>query len=291
MKVYLVDGTYELFRAYFGAPKKRGLSGREVGASAGILRSLLFLLRDEEVTHVACAFDHVIESFRNDLFPGYKTGDGIDPRLHSQFELAERAAHAMGLVVWPMVEFEADDALATAAHRFTGRPEVTQVVLCSPDKDLMQCVRGERVVSLDRRQRKVLGEAAVREKFGIAPTSIPDYLALVGDSADGLPGIPRWGPKSASLALAEYQHLEHIPGEARAWRVKLRGAEALAESLSRRREDALLYRRLATLRTDVPLGEDLADLEWRGARREELAALCAQLGDGEMPGRMHRWRE
>jgi 5'-3' exonuclease len=251
----------------------------------------LSLLREDGVTHVACAFDHVIESFRNDLFAGYKTGEGIEEDLLTQFPLAERAVQALGVVVWPMVEFETDDALATAAARADAAPEVEQVVICSPDKDLTQCVRGTRVVCLDRLRRRVYDESGVREKFGVTPTSMPDWLALVGDSADGIPGVPRWGARSASTVLGRYPHLESIPERESEWQVSVRGAAALARSLRAHREDAALYRLLATLRTDVPLAEEPAALRWRGARRADLAALCRELGDEELMHRVHRWHE
>jgi len=291
MRVHLVDGTYELFRAYFGAPEARSSAGIEVGATRGILRSLMALLREDGVTHVACAFDHVIESFRNDLFAGYKTGEGVPAELMAQFPLAERAAHALGLVVWPMVEFEADDALATSAARFSAESEVEQVLICTPDKDMAQCVRGAQVVCFDRMRRRVLDEAAIVEKFGVAPASIPDWLALVGDDADGIPGVPRWGAKSAAAVLAHYKHLEAIPDQAAQWTVPVRGAAALAQSLGEHRQEAVLYRRLATLRTDVPLAEGLDDLRWRGARRSELTALCREIGDEKFVERVTRWRE
>jgi 5'-3' exonuclease len=230
MKVHVVDGTYELFRAHFGAPPAAALDGTAAGATRGLLHTLLALLASPGVTHVACAFDHVIESFRNDLFEGYKTSEGVPPELLAQFPLAERLTHALGIVVWPMVELEADDALATAATRWAEAGGVEQVVICSPDKDLAQCVKGTRVVCLDRRQRKLLDEAGVREKFGVAPRSIPDWLALVGDSADGYPGLPRWGAKSASAVLGRYLCLEGIPQFEREWDVPVRGAAALGPS-------------------------------------------------------------
>jgi 5'-3' exonuclease len=248
-------------------------------------------VREPDVTHVAVAFDHVIESFRNELFPGYKTGEGVEPDLLAQFEPAERAAHALGLVVWSMVEFEADDALATGAARFAALPEVEQVVICTPDKDLAQCISGDRVVRLDRMRRAVLDEAGVANKFGILAGSIPDWLALVGDTSDGIPGIPRWGEKSASAVLAKFRRLEDIPDAASAWGISVRGADALAKSLAERRAEAALYKKLATLRTDVPLAEALADLEWRGARRKELEAFCAELRDDEFLGYVRRFRE
>jgi 5'-3' exonuclease len=291
VKVHLVDGTYELFRAYFGAPAKTGRSGREVGAIAGLLRSLLYLLRAPEVTHVACAFDHVIESFRNDLFPGYKTGEGVPEELLSQFEPAEELTRVLGIVTWPMVEFEADDALATAAFRFIEDPRVEQVVIASPDKDLTQCVRGNRIVVWDRRRQIVLDETGVKEKFGVLPESIPDYLALVGDSADGLPGVYGWGKKSVAAVLERYPHLEDIPDKAGEWAVQPRRAPDLAAELRHERDKALLYRRLATLRRDVPLTESLEDLEWRGANRDALEALCRELGEEDSLERVPRYRE
>jgi 5'-3' exonuclease len=289
MKVHLVDGTYELFRSFFGAPASLSPDGREVGATRGILYSLWALLRSDGVTHVGAAFDHVIESFRNDLYPGYKTSEGIPPELHAQFPLAERAAHALGIVVWPMVEFEADDALATGAARWAD--EVEQVVICSPDKDLTQCVRGERVICYDRRQQKTLDHLGVVTKFGIPPSSIPDWLALVGDSADGYPGVPKWGAKSASALLARYDRIEDIPDDESTWEVTVRGAAALGASLRDHRSDVQLYKRLATLRTDAPLPETLEDLRWQGARRDELVLLCRELGETDLPERITVWRE
>jgi 5'-3' exonuclease len=291
MRVHLVDGTYELFRAYFGAPKAGVPDGREVGAIRGLARSFLGLIRNEGATHIAVAFDHVIESFRNDLFAGYKTGAGIDPDLWSQFELAEQMTRALGMVVWPMVEFEADDALATAALRFAQDSRVTQVCICSPDKDLTQCVSGQHIVCVDRRRKKTIDEAGVHEKFGVAPKSIPDWLALVGDSADGIPGIPRWGARSASAILAEYGHIEHIPEDSAQWSIRLRGAQALADSLNTHPGEAALYRQLARLRTDVPLQESLDGLEWQGALGKELEEMCQILGDPRLLDRVPRWQE
>lgn len=291
MRLHLVDGTYELFRAYFGAPHALGPLGDEVGATRGLLRILLGLLREDGVTHVACAFDHVIESFRNRLFPGYKTAEGVPADLLEQFTLAERAAAALGLVVWPMVEFEADDALASAAARWAEAGGVEQTVICTPDKDLSQCVRGARVVCLDRRRRLVLDEAGVKAKFGVAPGSIPDWLALVGDSADGIPGIPGWGAKSAASVLARFGRIEAIPDDPSRWQVSVRSAPQLARALAERRIEAALYKTLATLREDVPLGESLDDLEWRGAPRSELTAFCREIGDEEPLDGVRRWRD
>jgi len=291
VRIHLVDGTYELFRAYFGAPKAKGTTGMEVGATRGILWSLVSLLRDDRVTHVAVAFDHVIESFRNDLYPGYKTSEGVPDDLLAQFPLAERATHALGLVTWPMVEFEADDALATAAMRWGDAPDVEQVLICTPDKDMTQCVRDGRIVCFDRMRRKMIDEAAVVQKFGVPPASIADWLALVGDSADGYPGVPRWGAKSAAAVLAHYGHLEAIPHSERQWSVSVRGAAALGESLREHRDAAYLYRRLATLRTDVPLTETLDDLRWQGARLGALKDLCRDLGNDDIIGRVPLWRD
>jgi 5'-3' exonuclease len=290
MKIYLVDGTYELFRNHFGPPRRLAPDGREVGATLGLLRSLLKLLATPGITHVACAFDHVIESFRNGLYPGYKSGAGVDPNLLAQFPLAEEAVSALGLVVWPMVEFEADDALASATARFKHEAEVEQIVICSPDKDLAQLVSGGRIVGWDRRRDLLIDEAGVVAKFGVRPQSIPDWLALVGDAADGFPGIPGWGEKSASAVLAHYEHLEAIPADPHTWWLTVNRAARLAESLAQHRAEALLFRTLATLREDVPLQETLADLEWQGAY-VQLKEVCHRLGDEKFPGRVPRWRE
>ncbi len=290
MKVHLVDGTYELFRNHFGAPPRRSPDGRQVGATSGLLRSLFALVSTPGVTHVACAFDHVIESFRNDLFAGYKTSAGVDADLLAQFSLAERGVSALGIVVWPMVELEADDALATAARRFRDEAGVEQVVICSPDKDLAQLVSGVSVVCWDRRRDIVLDEDGVVAKFGVRPSSIPDWLALVGDAADGYPGIPTWGAKSAAAVLSQFDNLERIPQDPRAFGLPLARASRLAASLEAHRREALLYRRLARLRDDAPLRESLADLEWRGATAE-LEALCRELGDDELAGRVTRRRD
>lgn len=292
MRIDLIDGTYELFRSFFGAPPATAPDGREVGAVRGLLRSMLALLREPETTYVGIAFDHVIESFRNQLFDGYKTGEGMDPVLWQQFPLAEEVARALGMVVWPMVEFEADDALATAAARFADAPGVTQVRLCSPDKDLGQCVRGNQVVLFDRRRKETYDAARIEEKYGVPPASIPDLLALVGDSADGIPGIPRWGMKSTGQVLRTYAKLDAIPDAHEQWQVKVRGAKGLAENLRTRREAARLYRVLATLRTDVPLPQtELEELRWRGADRAALEAICAKIGDEGALTRVPAWRE
>ena len=277
-KIHLVDGTYELFRSYFGAPKRTNADGHQVGALRGILHSMIGLLWEEDVTHVGVAFDHVIESFRNDLFDGYKTGYGLPVELTSQFHPAEDVCRALGLTVWPLVEFEADDGLATVAARFADDPAVEQVVICTPDKDMAQCVRGN-VILRDRMRKKTYDADGVREKFGVDPASIPDYLALVGDDADGIPGIPRWGAKSTATVLTRYGHIEDIPDDAAEWDIKVRGAKSLANNLSQQRDDALLYRTLATLRTDAPCDESLDELRWDGADTEALQALCDWLGD------------
>jgi 5'-3' exonuclease len=286
VNVHLVDGTYELFRSWFGAPASTASSGMEVGATRGFLRSMAVLLREPGVTHVGCAFDHTVESFRNDLFDGYKTGEGIEPDLLAQFSLAERASQALGMVTWPMVEFEADDALATAASMCARASAVDRVVICSPDKDLCQCVRGDRIVTLDRRRGIVLDEDGVRDKFGVSPESIPDYLALVGDAADGIPGIARWGAKSAASVLAKFAHLEEIPPDPELWNIEVRGARSLARSLNEAREEAALYRELATLRMDVPIEESVEDLYWQGPNLDELEALCEELGETGVLQRM-----
>jgi 5'-3' exonuclease len=282
MNIHLIDGTYELFRHFYAVPSSVTAGGVEVGATRGLLRSLVAMLRQEGVSHLAIAFDHVIESFRNDLYSGYKTSEGVDPKLLAQFPLAEQAGSALGIVVWPMVEFEADDAIATAAARWSGCDAVDQIILCSPDKDLAQCVRGTKVVMFSRMTNRTLDESQVIEKWGVPPASIPDYLALVGDSADGYPGIPRWGAKSAAQILATYGTIEAIPRDETTWRVPIRGSKQLAENLRQMSNQAALYKVLATLRSDVPLPQTLNDLRWRGAPRKLLTAFCEQLGEKEV---------
>lgn len=267
MKVYLVDGTYELFRHYFAVPKARDARGREVGAVRGVLASLLAMMR-EGVTHIGVATDHVIESFRNQLWAGYKTGEGVEPDLLSQFPILEDVLTAAGLVVWPMVEFEADDALASAAFLALKDTSVEQVVICTPDKDLAQCVQGSRVVQLVRRTGVTIDEAGVVAKFGVGPTSIPDYLALVGDSADGFPGLPGWGAKSSAAVLRKFVHLEAIPDSAEDWQANVMNASSLAATLAHHRKLALLFRTLATLRTDIALFENVDTLRWTRPRAE-----------------------
>ncbi|WP_158749825.1 5'-3' exonuclease H3TH domain-containing protein [Acidobacterium sp. S8] len=263
MKVHLVDGTYELFRHYYALPSARDSDGREVAAVRGVVASVLGMMSDG-VTHIAVATDHVIESFRNALWPAYKTSEGIEPDLLAQFPLLEEVLSAAGIVVWPMVEFEADDALAAGAARAAQDTRVEQVVICTPDKDLAQCVHGSRIVQLNRRTNVTYDEAGVVEKFGVSPMSIPDYLALVGDAADGYPGLPGWGAKSSSAVLAKFKHLESIPSDSGEWRVNATGASALAATLIREMDRALLFRNLATLRTDIPLFENVDEMRWAG---------------------------
>lgn len=274
LDVYLIDGTYELFRHYYAVPSARDRDGAEVGAVRGVIASMRALLNDG-VTHLGVATDHVIESFRNQLWPGYKTGEGIDPDLLSQFPLLEEALEAMGVTVWPMVEFEADDALAAAAEAAARDARVGRVVICTPDKDLAQCVRGTRVVQLDRRTRVIRDQDGVVAKFGVAPESIPDYLALVGDAADGFPGLKGWGAKSTAAVLARFGHLEAIPADSREWRVNANNAGALAATLARDRELAMRFRMLATLRTDIHLFDTVDQLRWTGTT-PAFAALSAR---------------
>src|SRR2546428_2257220 len=275
--VHLIDGTFELFR-YFLSPAAAfdRSAPEELRAVRGVVASVLGML-EGGVTHLGVATDHVIESFRNALWPGYKTGEGLDPVLYAQFQPVEEALSALGVVVWPMVEFEADDALAAAAAMAAADTRVEQVVVCTPDKDLAQCVRGDRVVQLDRRTRELRNESAVRQKFGVPPASIPDWLALVGDSADGYPGLRGWGARSAATVLARYRHLEHIPKPASEWDVSVRGSMRLATTLAEQRERALLFRELATLRADAPIGADVDALRWTGPRAE-FAAWAKRLG-------------
>jgi 5'-3' exonuclease len=293
MEVHLVDGTYELFRHFFGAPPRTGSDGTEVGAVRGVLSSLLVMLADG-ATHVGVATDHVIESFRNDLWPGYKTGEGIDPDLYRQFPLLEEAAAALGVTVWPMVEVEADDALASAAAVAADDEAVGRVFICTPDKDLAQCVVADRVVQLDRRSGTVLDEAGVHDKFGVLPASIPDWLALVGDSADGFPGLSGWGKKSASVVLDHYRHLDAIPDDPGAWdpalRSSVRGIPRLAGVLAAERAAAELFRELATLRVDRTLVGGVAALEWRGPT-PEFAVVCDRLRDPGMAMRAAKLAE
>jgi 5'-3' exonuclease len=289
MRLHLLDGTYELFRSYFGAPPRRAPDGSEIGAVHGLMASTLNLLQEEGVTHLGAAFDSVIRSFRNELFPGYKTESGVPAELLAQFPHAEEGLEAVGVVVWRMVEYEADDAIASAAAKFVD--QVEQVVMLSPDKDLAQCVRGVDVVGYDRRRGAFIDEEGVWAKFGVAPESIPDYLALVGDSADGLPGLSGWGAKSSALALAEYGHIENIPLEVSLWKPGIRGVDRLVAALREGIAEALVYRFLATLRRDVPIESDLADLEWRGVPRQQFLEFCDRWGFGSLRERPRRWTD
>ena len=275
MQVYLVDGPYELFRHYYALPSARDQQGREVAAARGVLKSMLGMLKGG-VTHLAVATDHVVESFRNGLWPDYKTSEGVEADLRAQFPLLEEILAAAGIVVWPMIEFEADDALAAGAAIAARDARVDQVVICTPDKDLAQCVSGTRIVQLNRRTGVTIDAAGVAQKFGVPPVSIPDYLALVGDSADGYPGLPGWGAKSSAAVLAKFLHLESIPKDWQEWHVNVSGASGLAAALSREWDHAVLFRKIATLRTDIPLFEDVEQLRWHGPTRT-FDALAAQL--------------
>jgi 5'-3' exonuclease len=263
MDVYLIDGTYELFRHYYALPSARDKDGREVAAVRGVLNSVLAMIKGG-ATHVGVATDHVIESFRNAMWPGYKTGEGIEPELFAQFPMLEQGLAELGVVVWPMVEFEADDALAAAAAKAALDPRVERVIICTPDKDLAQCVRGTRVVQMNRRTRTTLDESGIIAKFGVPPMSIPDYLALVGDAADGYPGLAGWGAKSTAAVLAKFGHLEAIPADSKTWGVNAANPAALARVLAAERDRAFLFRDLATLRTDIPLFDSVDDLAWKG---------------------------
>lgn len=287
MKLHLLDGTYELFRSYFGAPPRRAPNGGEIGAVHGVMAGTLTLLQRDGVTHLATAFDSEIRSFRNDLYRGYKSEVGVPAELLAQFPIIEEGMETLGVPVWRMDEYEADDALATAAARFAD--DVEQVVIMSPDKDMTQCISGTRVVGFDRRKNTLIDEDGVWEKFGVAPESIPDYLGLVGDTADGFPGLKGWGPKSASLVLAKYGHIEQIPLEADLWDVAVRGAERLVETLRLHIAEALLFRYLAVLRLDVPLDETLSDLEWKGVPRERFIGFCDEYGFGSLRDRPEKW--
>src|SRR5580704_5641156 len=280
MDLHLVDGTYELFRHFFAVPAAVDLNGREIGAVRGVLRSVLSMI-EHGATHIGVATDHVVESFRNDLYAGYKTSEGVPATLLSQFPILEEALESMGVMVWPMVYYEADDALASAAAKGALDDRVNQVIICTPDKDLAQCVTGTRVVQLDRRRNILRDEAGVVAKFGVKPQSIPDYLAVVGDSADGFPGVLEWGEKAAALTLSQYPHLEDIPKDWTAWHPSIRKARPLAESLFSAWNDALLFRTLATLRLDVPVFETIGDLRWRGPR-ENFEKYCQRLKAPEL---------
>src|ERR1700736_4444970 len=283
MQVHLIDGTYELFRHYYALPKVSDSKGQEVAAVRGVLASLMGML-GHGATHMGVATDHVIESFRNSLWPGYKTGEGVEPELLAQFPLLEEALSALGIVVWRMVEFEADDALAAAAKAAADDPRVERVIICTPDNDLAQCVRGTRVVQLDRRKNITRDELGVVAKFGVEPASIPDYLALVGASADGFPGLPGWGAKSAAAVLAKFNHLESIPADWREWGVNVASPKALSSTLVANRDQALLFRVLATLRTDIPVFDSADQLEWKGATAD-FAPLAARLDSSVIKGK------
>lgn len=286
--VHLLDGTYELFRSHFGAPPRQTPEGWEIGATYGLVQSTLSLLAEDGVTHVGAAFDTVIESFRNDMYEGYKTGEGTPPELYAQFPIAERALDVLGVAVWSMIEQEADDGLAAAAMKYA--PDVERVIVMSPDKDMCQLYGHPKIVGFDRRRGALIDADGVWEKFGVAPGSIPDYLALVGDTADGIPGLPGWGAKSSSTLLAEYGHIESIPASEADWTVTARGASKLAATLRENMDAALLYRDLATLRTDAEIPESLSDLEWKGVDRVAFHQLCDELGWTGIRDRPHRWR-
>jgi 5'-3' exonuclease len=293
MQIHLLDATYELFRSHFGRPPHAAADGTPVGATLGVVESTLSLFRDDGVTHLGCATDHVIRSWRNRRFAGYKTEVGMPPELLAQFPLAEVALEAIGVVVWPMVEFEADDALGAAAARWADDRRVERVVILSPDKDMAQCVREDgRVVTYDRRKRTFQDADGVRARFGISPASIPDYLALVGDSSDGYPGLPGWGAVSAAAVLRRYPHLEEIPDSVARWDLSIRGAAALGASLRERREEALLYRELATLRLDTPIPQTSPEeLRWTGVPREPFERLVEVLAAPQLRGRVPRWAD
>ncbi len=283
MNVYLIDGTYELFRHFFAVPAAADVNGQEIGAVRGVLNSVLSMI-ERGATHIGVATDHVVESFRNDLYPGYKTSAGVPPELLSQFPVLEEALEAMGVVVWPMVYYEADDALASAASKAAQDNRVRQVIICTPDKDLSQCIVGTRIVQLDRRRDILRDEAGVVTKFGVKPQSIPDYLAVVGDSADGFPGLPGWGQKAAALTLSQYPHLEDIPKDWREWPPSIRNARRLSTSLLNFWDDALLFRILATLRLDVPVFNTVDDLRWKGTH-PNFEEQCLRMKSPDLLGR------
>ncbi len=293
MQVHLLDATYELFRSHFGRPPHDDPGGQPVGATVGIIESTLALFRDDGVTHLGCASDHVIRSWRNDRFAGYKTDVGMPPELLAQFPLAEQALEAVGAVVWRMVEFEADDALGAAAARWWDAPNVERIVILSPDKDMAQCVREDnRVICYDRRKRAFLDADGVVAKFGVRPASIPDYLALVGDSSDGYPGLQGWGAKSAAAVLSRYPHLEQIPKSVRGWDLSVRSAAVLAQVLRDNWEEALLYRELATLSLDAPLPQvSVEELRWPGVQRAPFEAMVERLGAPQLMERVTRWAD
>ena len=292
MQLHLIDATFELFRAFYSRPPRAAPDGRPVNAVQGLVDSMLSLLREPDVTHIGAATDYVIESWRNDLFPGYKSSAGVDPTLLAQFRDAERALRALGIPVWAMVEDEADDAIAAAIDRFGNDDRITQIVICSVDKDLGQLVEGDRIVLRDRMRQITYDEAGIVAKFGVGPASIPDYLALVGDSSDGFPGLPGWGAKSAATVLAKFGHLEQIPTSVLDWELDIRNASRLSLTLEQQRADAHLYRRLATLNRDARIDDvtgTLDELEWKGVPRTDFMALCDDLGFDSVRERVHRW--
>ncbi len=289
MKVHLVDGTYELFRSHFGQPERLAPDGMHVSAVRGLIITLISLLNQADVTHLAVAFDSSIKSFRNELLPTYKDGSDTPPELEMQFSLAERAVDALGIISWPMYKFEADDALASAALLYSKQDDVEQVIICSPDKDLCQVVDGNTIVCLDRKNDVILNEGGVLDKFGVPPASIPDYLGLVGDTADNIPGIPKWGAKSSAVLLYRYGHIEKIPITYKLWDVSVRGAESLSASLENSRSDAYLYRKIATVHKKVQVNKAVSELEWQGASKTLFPPLCRELGLGNLSNRPHRW--
>ena len=293
MQLHLLDATYELFRSHFGRPPHADAQGRPVGATVGIVESVLSLFREDGVTHIGCATDHVVRSWRNELYAGYKTEAGMPLELLAQFPLMEEALGAIGCVVWPMVEFEADDALGAAAARWAEDPSVDRIVILSPDKDMAQCVREDgRVVTYDRRKRQFMDADGVAAKFGVRPASIPDFLALVGDASDGYPGLPGWGAVSTAVVLRRYPHIDEIPDAVRMWDVSVRGAAALAASLRQHRAQAMLYRELATIRVDAPIPEVAPDeLRWRGVPRSRFEALMERLNEPRLHVRVPHWRD
>jgi 5'-3' exonuclease len=291
MKIYLVDGTYELFRSHFGQPPRLAPDGMHVSAVRGLIQTLLSMIKKRNVTHIAVAFDSEVKSFRNDLYSGYKDGSETPEELRMQFTLAERVVAALGITYWPMIEFEADDALGTAAVTYSQEKQVDQVLICTPDKDLSQVVSGNRVVCFDRRKNLILDEFGVIQKFGVSPQSIPDYLGLMGDSSDGIPGIPKWGAKASSILLARYESIEKIPKDYRWWDVDVRGASALSQSLEENRVEAAMFKRLATLRLDVPISKNIGTLEWKGADPNLFPQLCEELGMPNLSRQPHIWIE
>jgi len=290
MKIHLIDGTYELFRAHFGQPPRVASDGMPVSAVRGLIQTILSLIKTGNVTHIAVAFDSEVPSFRNGIFPSYKDGSSTPEDLKLQFPLAERAVEALGIVCWPMLEYEADDILASAAVQFSEDSRVDQIVVCSPDKDLCQVVKGNEIVCLLRKNNIVLNEIEVENKYGFRPTSIPDYLALVGDVADGIPGIPRWGAKSTSAIIGRYINIDMIPNDYRLWDVSVRGAASLSESLEKSRDKAALFKNLATLVKDISIIESIDDLEWLGADPVLFPKLCNELGINNLINNCHKWQ-